>query len=216
MRLCHLLTTLAKHYHPRSDDKGPSWLTFIGYIKDSLWSVALFRCESILLKTHWVLIVMDQFTRRIVGFGGHRGDVDGIALCRMFNNAISRMDTSKYLSTDHDPLFKFHRLKANLRVLDVEEIKTVPYVPLSHPFVERLIGTVRREFLDHTLFWNAVDLERKLADFIIYYNHHRAHSSLGGETPAEVAGSTPKLQSNLKSIRWQTHYRGLYQLPVAA
>ena len=142
---------LAKHYHPRSNGKGPSWLTFIGHIKDSLWSVDLFRCESILLKTHWVLVVMDQFTRRIIGFGGHRGDVDGVALCRMFNKAISRMGTPKYLSTDHDPLFEFHRWQANLRILDVEEIKTVPDSPTSHPFIERLIGTVRREFLDHTL-----------------------------------------------------------------
>ncbi len=126
------------------------------------------------------------------------------------------MGTPKYLSTDHDPLFKFHRWKANLRILDVEEIKTIPYVTLSHPFVERIIGTVRREFLDHTLFWNAVDLERKLADFMIYYNHHRAHSSLDGETPAEFAGSAPKLHSSMKSFRWQAHCRELYELPVAA
>ena len=90
---------LAKHYHPRSDDKGPSWLTFIGHLKNSLWSVDLFRCESILLMTHWVQVVMDQFTRRIIGFGGHRGDVNGVTLCRMFNKAIARMGTLKYLST---------------------------------------------------------------------------------------------------------------------
>jgi len=58
---------LAKHYRPGPDSgHGPSWLTFIGDLKDSLWSVDMFRCESILLKTHWVLVVMDQFTRRII------------------------------------------------------------------------------------------------------------------------------------------------------
>jgi len=54
---------LAKHYHPDTDG-GPSWLTFIGHMKDSLWSIDLFRCESILFKTHCVLVVMDQFSRR--------------------------------------------------------------------------------------------------------------------------------------------------------
>src|SRR5262245_53332866 len=49
--------------------------------------------------------------------------------------------------------------------LEIDEIKTAPHVPLSHPFVERLIGTMRREFLDQVLFWNADDLERKLAEF---------------------------------------------------
>ena len=52
-------------------------------------ALIFFRCESILLNTHWVLVVMDQFTRRIIGFGMHAGDVDGVALCRMFNTAIS-------------------------------------------------------------------------------------------------------------------------------
>jgi transposase InsO family protein len=40
------------------------------------------------LKIHWVLVVIDQFTRRIIGFGVHPGDVDGVTLCRMFNTAI--------------------------------------------------------------------------------------------------------------------------------
>ena len=159
---------------------------------------------------------MDQFTRRIIGFGVHRGDVYGVALCIMFNKAISRMGTSKYLSTDHDPLFKFHRWQANLRILDVEEIKTVPYVPLSHPFVERLIGTVRRDFLDHTFFWNTLDLERKLEDFKQYYNWYRVHSSLNGYTPAETSGEAIFSKADLNEYQWQSHCRGLYHLPLSA
>ena len=46
-----------------------------------------------------------------------------------------------YLSSDNDPLYRFHQWQANLRVLEVTQIKSIPYVPLSHPFVERLIGT---------------------------------------------------------------------------
>src|SRR6476659_6037660 len=79
---------LASHYRPEQDSGGPSWLTFLGHLKDSLWSVDLFRCESATLRTHWVLVVMDQYTRRIVGFGVHAGVVDGAVLCRMFNQAI--------------------------------------------------------------------------------------------------------------------------------
>ena len=121
---------------------------------------------------------MDQYTRRIIGFGVHAGTVDGVALCRMFNRAIRGQGwLSKYLSSDHDPLYKFHQWQANLRILEVTEIKTVPYVPLSHPFVERLIGTVRREYLDHMVFWASADLENKLPDFRTYYNHHRTHHS---------------------------------------
>jgi len=123
---------------------------------------------------------MDQFTRRIVGFAVHRGVVDGVALCRMFNRVIHTQTLPRHLSSDHDPLYRFHQWQANLRVLDVKEIKTVPYVPLSHPFVERLIGTIRREYLDQTLFWTAADLEEKLRLFQDYFNQHRTHSGLEG------------------------------------
>jgi len=117
------------------------------------------------LRTYWVLVVMDQFTRRIVGFGIHAGIVNGMAVCRMFNQAVRGQHLPRYLSSDHDPVYRFHQWQANLRVLDVMEVKTVPYVPVSHPFVERLIGTIRREYLDRILFWTAVDLESKLSEF---------------------------------------------------
>jgi hypothetical protein len=117
------------------------------------------------LRTHWVLVVMDQHTRRIVGFGVQRGVVDGVGLCRMFNRATCGQTPPTYVSSDHDPLYRYHQWQANLRILDVKEIKTIPYVPLSHPFVERLIGTIRRECLDRTLYWTTDDLELKLLDF---------------------------------------------------
>ena len=203
---------LAKHYSPVPKDKGPSWLTTFGHTKDSLWSLDLFRCESILLKSHWVLVVMNQCTRRIVGFASHQGSVDGPALCQMFNQAMSGNSPPNYLSSDNDPLFLYHRWQANLRILGVEEIKSIPYTPTSHPFVERLIGSVRRECLDQAFFWNTHDLERKLLDYQAYYNQFRAHLSLNGKTPLE----NDDCQADLSKYRWESHCRGLFRLPVSA
>jgi putative transposase len=108
---------LAIHFHPEGGSGGPSWLSIIGQAKDSLWSLDLFRCESAILRTYWVLVVLDQFTRRIVGFGVHRGAVDGVALCEMFQRAVHAQTLPQYLSSDHDPLYRFHQWQANLRVL---------------------------------------------------------------------------------------------------
>jgi hypothetical protein len=72
---------LAKQYRPAPGGTGPSWLSFIGHTKDSLWSVDLFRCESIVLRSYWVLVVMDQFTRRLVGFGVHLQGYYNAARC---------------------------------------------------------------------------------------------------------------------------------------
>jgi transposase InsO family protein len=207
---------LAKHYWPLPGGGGPSWLTVIGHTKDSLWSVDLFRCESILLTTHWVMVVMDQFTRRIIGFGIQVGDVDGPALCRMFNQAVAGQGVPTYLSSDNDPLFLFHQWKANLRILEIQEIKTVAHVPVSHPFVERLIGTLRREQFDQVFFWNVVDLESKLEEFKTYFNEQRTHAGIEASTPAVKGGGQPAPVISLDDYRWQRHCGGLFQLPVAA
>ena len=114
----------------------------------------------------------------------------------MFNAAISGRGNPRYLSTDHDPLFEFHRWQANLMIWEIDAVKTMRHTPVSHPFVERLNGTMRREFLDHVLFWNprelarelldqipfwnAIDLERMLLDFQSYYSLNRVHASLCG------------------------------------
>lgn len=145
---------------------------------------------------------MDQLTRRIIGFCVHAGNVDGIAFCLMFNTAISSRGVRKYISSDNDPLFLYHQWQANLRILGVDEIKAIPYTPQSHPFVERLIGTIQREFLDHTLFWNIGDLERKLEEFRQYYNMHRTHTALGCVTPSEISGETTNHHANISNFHW--------------
>jgi len=83
---------------------------------------------------------------------------------------------------------------------------------LLHKFGIRL----GQEFLDLTLFWNAVDLERKLEAFQDYYNHNRFRASLESYTTAQVSGESKTRQADLERCRWQAHSRGLIQLPVAA
>jgi hypothetical protein len=65
-------------------------LNTLGHAKDSLWSIDLFRCESILLRSHWVLVVMDQYSRSIIGFGVHEGEVDGKPIAMDYLNSPSQ------------------------------------------------------------------------------------------------------------------------------
>jgi len=83
----------------------------------------------------------------------------------MFQRAVRTGNLPKYLSSD--PLYRFYQWQANLGVLRDTEIKMVPYVALSHLFVERLIGTVRREYLDRILFWTSSGLEASWLTFNI-------------------------------------------------
>jgi hypothetical protein len=76
---------------------------------------------------------------------------------------------------------------------------------------------MRREFLDHVLFWKGRDLERKLNEFQAYYNVARSHASLDGHTPLTFAGGHPVVApADLNHVRWVSHCRDLVQLPTAA
>jgi hypothetical protein len=81
--------------------------------------------------------------------------------------------------------------------------------------VERLIGTLRREYLDWTLFWNREDLERELEHYRAYYNHHRCHTGLAGATPADRSGLPAPPIAKLESYTWQSHCHGLFHTPTA-
>jgi len=112
---------LAAHYRPERRENGPSWLTLLGHTKNSLWRLDLFRTESILLRSHWVLVIMDRFTLRIIGFGVQAIAVDGPGLCRMFNYVWRLKRLNKILNGDrlikrfrnsflHQCLLRYHTL----------------------------------------------------------------------------------------------------------
>ena len=90
---------------------------------------------------------------------------------------------------------------ANLRILEVTEIKSDSLRAAFAPPVERLIGTIRREYLDRILFWTTADLEAKLIDFQYYYNGHRTYAGLEARLPEPPAGGTVS-PTGLDSYRW--------------
>ena len=208
---------ILKNHFKNCPGSGPSWLSFIGHTKDSLWSLDFFRVESILLKSYWVMIIMDQYSRKIIGLAVHKGPMNGPVICLMFRRVLAKHSSlPKYLSTDHDPLFNFPRWERNLRIYEVDWIQSVPNTPWSHPFIESLIGTIRYEFTSQTLFWNEKDLERKLNDYIEYYNQYRVHSSIGCQPPMELIGNQQKPMLKDGQYYWKKLCQGLFQVPVAA
>ena len=92
---------------------------------------------------------------------------------------------------------------------------TVPYAPLSHPFVERLIGTIRRECLDRTLFWTGADLETKLLECSATSTAIAPIRDWTGSPPESTADRDGRRPS-IHSYHGRTHGRGLYQTPIAA
>ena len=79
-----------------------------------------------------------------------------------------------------------------------------------------MIRTIREELLDQVLFWNELDLERKLSAFRTYYNRYHAHAGIGGIPPEDQRGQRDQRTLPLTEFRWRSHCHGLFQLPAAA
>ena len=88
--------------------------------------------------------------------------------------------------------------------------------PMPHPFIERLIGTIRRDYLDHVPFWNSLDLERKLGEFKNHYNSHRTHAALSGLAPAKFGQQANQAFVNINDYGWQQLCSGLFFKPIPA
>jgi hypothetical protein len=98
----------------------------------------------------------------------------------------------------------------------IREIKSVRYCPWRHTFFERLIGSCRREFTDHILFWSESDLLAKLSVFQEYFNSYRVHYSHAGKTPAEMNGKRHLASLDVKNFKWKPVCGGMYYTPIAA
>ncbi len=159
---------------------------------------------------------MDQFSGRIIGFAVHRSDVRGEALCSMFRKIIEGLPTPKYLSLDNDPLYQFERWAPILKASMISPIYSIPLTPISHPFVERLIDSVRREYLDQLFFWNSRDLQHKVDQFQVYFNEHRVHAGIDGDPPNRRADKIEPKIASLENNSWDSPCNGLFQMPKAA
>ena len=72
-----------------------------------------------------------------------------------------------------------------------DEVRTAPRSPWQNAYVERVIGSIRRECLDHVIVVNAAGLHRVLTDYIAYYMRSRTHLALGKDTPITRPVSKP-------------------------
>ena len=98
----------------------------------------------------------------------------------------------KYLLRDNDSIYG-EVFRQRVKSLGIEEVKSAYLSPWQNPFVERLIGSARRECLEHVDVLGEKYLKRILTDYFIYYNEHRAHQGLDGDAPCGRKKEPPEL-----------------------
>ena len=88
--------------------------------------------------------------------------------------------------------------------LGMEEVISAPRSPWQNPYVERLIGSIRRECLDHIIVWNERSLRRTLKDYFAYYQRSRTHLALAKDAPESRVVEKPERVHRRDSSAWRT------------
>jgi putative transposase len=96
----------------------------------------------------------------------------------------------RFVIRDRDAVYGL-ALQQVTQTMGIEDVVTAPRSPWQNPFVERVIGTLRRECLDHVIVWNERALRRHLQQYLAYYHEWRTHLSLGRDAPVPRAEPPP-------------------------
>ena len=91
-------------------------------------------------------------------------------------------EAPRYVLRDRDAIYG-KDFTAMTRDMEIKEVLTAPRSPWQNPFAERLVGSIRRECLDHVIVWNERSLRRTLHNYFAYYRRSRTHLSLGKDAP---------------------------------
>ncbi len=168
---------LVRHRAPPSQ----TWRTFLDNHLRSLVSVDFFTVATLTFKVLFVFVVLAHHRRRVV----HVNVTDAPTAQWTAQEIVEAFpwDTApRDLLRDRDGLYGgvFSR---RVHSLGIREVKTAPRSPWQNPYVERLIGTLRRECLDHIVVLNDAHLRRLLSHYLLYYHGARTHLALDKDAP---------------------------------
>ena len=176
-------STVAKYMvTPSRPGRGQRWQAFLRNHAHQIAACDLFVVPTLTFRRLFVLVVLDHERRHIlrVGVTAHPTAVWLAAQVRCaFACPESR---PRFLLRDRDGAYGrvFDQAVAEL---GIRTLRTTPQSPWQNAYVERVIGSIRRECLDHVIVLSQAGLQALLAEYVRYYNAGRAHQGLGGERP---------------------------------
>jgi len=172
---------MAKPVEPR--EPSSTWLPFLRNHLPVAWAIDFFTVTTLTFKTVYVFVVLEH-GRRVVRHWATTPRPTMSWVIQQLRTAMPYGEQPRFLHRDNDGVYG-DGVHEFLTRYGIEDVPTAPYSPWQNPFVERFIGTLRRELLDHVIPLSERHLERLLHEFIHdYYHGERPHQGLDGETPA--------------------------------
>lgn len=178
---------LVRHRKPPSQ----TWRTFLENHLKSMVSVDFFTVPTIRFQVLYVFLVLLHERRRIIHFNV-TAHPTAEWTAQQLREAFPFDQIPRYLLRDRDSIFGGEFGK-EVTAMGIQEVLSTPRSPWQRAYVERVIGTIRRECLDHVIVFNEASLHRHVKSFMTYYHESRTHLSLAKDAPESRPVQGPEL-----------------------
>ncbi len=173
--------TVGRHMVRQHDPPSPTWRTFLSNQIDGIAAIDMFVVVTAGFRLLYVSVILGHARRKILHLNVIQHPTAG-CLSRQITEAFPWDTAPRYLLRDRDTSYG-DRFQKRVRVMGITEVVTAPRSPCQNTYVERVIGSIRRECLDHVLVINERHLRRVLISYPDYYHRSRTHLSLDKDCP---------------------------------
>src|SRR5208282_1991686 len=185
--------TVAKYMVHTRKPPSPTWRAFLNNHVTQLASTDFFVVPTLTFRVLFVFVVLAHHRRRVIHFNVTAHPSSEWA-ARQIAEAFPWDSAPRYLLHDRDSIYG-GPFRQRVRGMGVREVLTAPSSPWQNPYAERLIGSIRRECLDHIVVFSESSLRRTLKSYFSYYHGARTHLSLEKDTPETRPIQPPGLGS---------------------
>jgi putative transposase len=180
--------TVAKYMARPTAPPSQSWRTFLANHVQQIAAADFFVVPTATCRLLCVLVFLAHERRRIVHIAVTPHPTAAWT-AQQFREAFPWDQAPRYLIHDRD--LAFQAMTSTAKAIGIQEVRTAPRSPWQNAYVERFIGSVRRECLDHVIVLNAAGLRTILKSYVTYYTDSRTHLSLGKDSPQSRPISAP-------------------------
>ena len=173
--------TVAKYMVRGRKPPSQRWRVFLKNHSREIAAIDFFTVVTLNFRVLICFVVLRHHRRTVVHFNV-TSHPTGRWAAQQIVEAFAYDTAPSYLLRDRDGIYSSY-FANRVRGMGIEEVLIAPHSPWQNPFVERLIGSIRRECLDHVLVINEAHLRRVLREYFAYYHDARPHQSLDGNAP---------------------------------
>jgi len=166
-----------------------TWRAFLSNHVVQFASVDFFTVPTATFRVLFVFVVLSHDRRRIVHLNV-TAHPTAAWTAQQLREAWPWASAPRFILRDRDTIYG-PEFRQTARTMAIEDVLTAPRSPWQNPFVERVIGSLRRECLDHVIVWNERSLRRHLQQSLVYYHRWRTHLSLDKDAPVPRATQSP-------------------------